>query len=480
MNKKALPGVFDILPNVPNEEWRSSHLWNYVEDILRETAYEYGFREIRTPILEYTELFQRGVGESTDIVSKEMYTFTDRGDRHIALRPEGTASVARAYIEHHLHHESPIQKLFYIGPMFRYERQQAGRYRQHHQFGVEAIGTDAPEQDAELIDLVHTIYKRLGLQDLSVRVSSLGSKESRKAFRDALISYLLPFSNELSEDSKNRVTVNPLRVLDSKDPRDKEIVAGAPNILDFLSTEDKDHFAKVLKCLDQLAIPYVIDPMIVRGLDYYNRTVFEVVSGELGAQNSVGGGGRYDGLIEMLGGPQVPSSGFATGIERIIQVMLKQNVTLPQPHSPILYFIPMGDEAKDVCFKLTHELREQHLPIEMDFTGRKLNKSMQYANQIKARFVAVVGEQELASKQVDLKDMATGLKTSLPLYKLGRILRIEHHTDKFLEAWKEMSIPFENPEEAAYFAKKISQSIHEMQSLTDELGNAIKKMKEIL
>ena len=190
--------------------------------------------------------------------------------------------------------------------------------------------------------------------------------------------------------------------------------------------------------------------------------------------------GRYDGLIEMLGGPQVPSSGFATGIERIIQVMLKQNVALPQPPSPILYFIPMGDEAKDVCFKLTHQLRAEHLPVEMDFTGRKLNKSMQYANQIKARFVAVVGEQELGSKQVDLKDMETGLKTSLPLYKLGRILRIEHHTGKFIEAWKEMSVPFESPEETAYFTKKISQSIHEMQSLTDELGNAINKMKEIL
>ena len=480
MNKKALPGVFDILPNVPKEEWRSSYLWNYVENIMRETADDYGFKEIRPPLLEYTELFQRGVGESTDIVSKEMYTFTDRGDRVISLRPEGTASVARAYIEHHLNHESPIQKLYYIGPMFRYERQQAGRYRQHHQFGAEVIGTDAPEQDAELIDFIYTLYGRLGLQNLSVRVSSLGNKESRIAFREALIKYLLPFSNELSEDSKNRITANPLRVLDSKDPRDKEIVADAPKILDFLSPEDKEHFMKVLKCLDQLGIPYVIDPMIVRGLDYYNRTVFEIVSGELGAQNSVGGGGRYDGLIGMLGGPEVPSTGFATGIERILQVMLKQNVPLPQPPSPILYFIPMGEKAKEVCFKLTHELREERLPVEMDFTERKVNKAMQYANQIKARFVAVVGDEELASEEVDLKDMASGTKTKVPLYKMGRILRIEHHTDKFIEAWKEMNVPFESDIETSYFSKKISHSIQETKSLTEDLENAVKKMKEIL
>lgn len=480
MDIKALPGVFDILPGTPKEEWRSSHLWNYVEKVMRETAYEYGFREIRTPLLERAELFKRVVGETTDIVSKEMYTFLDRGERLLSLRPEGTASVARAYIEHHLQHESSIQKLFYIGPMFRYERQQAGRYRQHHQFGVEAIGTDAPEQDAEVIDLLHTLYSRLGLQNLTVRINSLGSKESRSSFREALINYLLPFSKELSEDSRNRVSINPLRVLDSKDPRDKEIVAGAPKILDFLSAEDQDHFSKVLKCLDQLEIPYVIDPLIVRGLDYYNRTIFEVVSGELGSQNSVGGGGRYDGLISLLGGPQVPSSGFGTGIERIIQVMIKQNVALPTAPSPILYLIPMGDAAKDVCFKLTHKLREEHLPVEMDFTGRKLNKSMQYANQIKARFVAVVGDDELASKQVDLKDMITGEKSPVDLYKMGRILKIEHHGDQFINVWKEMNAPFENAIETKYFAKKLSQTIQETKTITEDLENAIKKMKEIL
>jgi histidyl-tRNA synthetase len=415
MDIKSLPGVFDILPNSPKEQWRNSHLWNYVEAIMRETAHEYGFKEIRTPLIERAELFKRVVGETTDIVSKEMYTFLDRGERLLSLRPEGTASVARAYIEHNLQHESSVQKLFYIGPMFRYERQQAGRYRQHHQLGVEVIGSDAPEQDAELIDLLHTVYERLGLKNLSVRISSLGSKESRGAFREALINYLLPFSNELSEDSKNRILVNPLRVLDSKDPADKKIVAGAPKILDFLSEDDQKHFQNVLKCLDLLEIKYVIDPMIVRGLDYYNRTVFEVVSGELGSQNSVGGGGRYDGLIDMLGGPKVPATGFATGIERIIQVMIKQNESLPEPHTPLLYFIPMGDEAKDFCFKLVHQLREARLPVEMDFSGRKLNKAMQYANQIKAKYVAVIGEQELASNQVDLKEMSTGEKTAVPL-----------------------------------------------------------------
>lgn len=430
MDIKSLPGFFDILPNSPKEEWRSSHLWNYVESIMRETAYEYGFKEIRTPVLERADLFKRVVGETTDIVSKEMYTFLDRGERLLALRPEATASIARAYIEHHLQHESPLQKLFFIGPMFRYERQQAGRYRQHHQFDVEIIGSDAPEQDAEMIDLLHTIYERLGLKNLSVRISSLGNKESRAAFREALINYLLPFTNELSEDSKVRVTANPLRVLDSKDPRDKEIVAGAPKILDFLSKEDQDHFNRVLKCLDLLEIKYVIDPLIVRGLDYYNRTVFEVVSGDLGSQNSVGGGGRYDGLIEMLGGPQVPATGFATGIERTIQVMTKQNESLPKPHSPLLYLVPMGDVAKDFCFKLTHNLREERLPVEMDLTGRKLNKAMQYANQINARYVAVIGDQELSSKQVDLKDMATGEKSPISLSTEEMIMNLKKLQEK--------------------------------------------------
>jgi histidyl-tRNA synthetase len=430
MDIKSLPGFFDILPNSPKEEWRTSHLWNYVESIMRETAFEYGFHEIRTPVLERAELFKRVVGETTDIVSKEMYTFTDRGERLLSLRPEGTASVARAYIEHNMQHDASIQKLFYIGPMFRYERQQAGRYRQFHQLGVEVIGTEAPEHDAELIDLFHTMYERLGLKNLSVRISSLGNKESRAAFREALINYLLPYANVLSEDSKNRITVNPLRVLDSKDPKDKEIVANAPKILDFLSTEDKDHFDRVLKCLDLLEIKYVIDPMIVRGLDYYNRTVFEVVSGELGSQNSVGGGGRYDGLINMLDGGQVPASGFATGIERTIQVMIKQNESLPKPNCPLLYLIPMGDQAKDFCYKLTHDLRAEHLAVSMDLTGKKLNKAMQYANQINARFVAVIGEEELASKLVDLKEMTTGEKTKVPLIKEELIQAIKKIEEK--------------------------------------------------
>jgi histidyl-tRNA synthetase len=412
------PGVFDIIPVDSHEFWKSSYLWVFVEEIIRKTVSDYGYQEIRTPLFERTELFQRSVGDTSDIVSKEMYTFEDKGGRSLSLRPEGTAPVMRAFIEHHLDQTAPIQKLYYIAPMFRYERAQAGRYRQHHQFGAEAIGNGTPEQDAELIDLLYTLYQRLGLKNLSLFINSIGDAASRQAFRQALKDYLAPHVPLLSPDSQVRFEVNPLRILDSKDPRDMAIVAHAPSILDFLSDDEKGHFEDLKRLLTLLKIPYQVNPLLVRGLDYYNKSVFEVVAGELGAQNSIGGGGRYDGLLQTLGGPNLPSIGFGTGIERILQTMINQNVTLPHREHPTLFLIPLGEKAKMACFEILHTLRQQGIPSQMDFSGKKVGKLLQYADQIGSTYVAVIGDHELDSQEVELKHMTTGQKIKIPLTEL--------------------------------------------------------------
>ncbi|HXF28881.1 MAG TPA: histidine--tRNA ligase, partial [Chlamydiales bacterium] len=291
-------GTFDILPEDPKELWRSSHLWNYVESVLRSHARLYGFEEIRTPLFERIELFKRSVGDTSDIVSKEMYDFEDKGGRHLALRPEGTASVIRSFVEKQLHTQKAQHRLFYIGPMFRYERPQSGRYRQHHQFGVEVLGAARPELDAELIEMCVSLYEKLGLQNLSVYINSLGDKETRVTFKERLKAYLQPKLSELSAESQRRFETNPLRIFDSKDEKDKEIIKGAPTILDCLTPECEAHFSAVRKVLDHLGIRYEVNAQLVRGLDYYTKTVFEITSGELGAQNTVGAGGRYDGLVK--------------------------------------------------------------------------------------------------------------------------------------------------------------------------------------
>lgn len=425
MEKIAIPpGVFDIVPD-SEDQWRCSHLWNYLEKIAREVSYLYGYQEIRTPIFERVELFKRSVGSTSDIVSKEMYVFEDKGKRLMTLRPEGTASVMRAFIENQLQNRGQIHKLFYIGPMFRYDRPQAGRYRQHHQLGVEAVGNDSPEQDAEIIDLLYTFYNRLGLQHLKISINSLGNAMSRQKFREALIEYLRPHYDHLSQDSQNRLEANPLRVLDSKDANDQKIVAHAPSILDFLDAESKDHFEQLLKRLEALSIPFEINHNLVRGLDYYNKTVFEFVAGELGAQNSIGGGGRYDGLMKQLGGPDLPAMGFGTGLERIIQTMIKQGVALPSKARPTLFLIALGNEAKEYCFGLLHQLRERKIASQMDFSAKKLAKAMEYADSIQAKYVAVIGDDELRNDQVELKEMSSREKTSIALTKLVNYLELE-------------------------------------------------------
>lgn len=412
------PGVFDIIPQDDKEPWKSAYLWAFVEETIRKTAQDFGYKEIRTPLFERTELFKRSVGEGSDIVSKEMYTFEDKGGRSLSLRPEGTAPVIRAFVENQLHVKSAIHKLFYIAPMFRYERAQAGRYRQHHQFGAEAIGNGSPEQDAEMIDMLYTLYQRLGLKNLSLNINSIGNAACRQKFKEALKDYLRPQLSSLSQDSQNRFEVNPLRILDSKDPGDQKIVAQAPSILDFLDPECKDHFDKLQKLLEAIGIPYKINPLLVRGLDYYNRTVFEVVAGELGAQNSIGGGGRYDGMIAELGGPALPSIGFGTGIERILQTMINQGVELPQPSHPTLFLIALGDQAKKVCFKLLNTLRRSGVPAEMDFSDKKVGKAMQYADQLQATYVTVIGDDELQNHEIELKEMATGNKLRVTMDEL--------------------------------------------------------------
>jgi histidyl-tRNA synthetase len=402
-------GLFDILPEEPKEEdrWRASDRWHYVETILKTAADDYGFKEIRTPMFERTELFVRGVGESSDIVSKEMYTFLDKADRSMTLRPEGTASVIRAYVEKNLNHRPGLSKFYYIGPMFRYERPQAGRYRQHHQFGAEAIGIGKPEQNAEMIDFLCEIYRRLGLKNVVVHLNSVGDAETRLAYREALSDFLKPHFEKLSEDSQVRFTKNILRILDSKDPTDRDLLKEAPSILDFLSPASKEHFEKVQALLTLLGISYVIDPKLVRGLDYYNKTVFEVMSKTLGAHNTIGGGGRYDGLLQALGGPALPSVGFATGIERILQTMDHEKVTFPPPPHPDLFFVPMGEKCLEVCFQKAAALRHLGWKVEIDLSGKKIQQGLQLASSLHALFCVVVGDEELASHHIEVKEMIT-------------------------------------------------------------------------
>lgn len=474
------PGVFDIIPNDTKDTWKCSSLWNHVESVIRDTARDFGYQEIRTPVFERTELFKRGVGETSDIVSKEMYTFLDKGDRSMSLRPEGTAPVIRAFIEHQLQQASPVHKLFYIAPMFRYERTQAGRYRQHHQFGVEAIGIGTPEQDVEVIALLYTLYQRLGLKNLRLILNSIGDATCRIAYRKALQNYLRDSFDQLSDDSKVRFETNPLRILDSKAPEDRKILVNAPSILEYLNDESKEHFQQAQNLLHQLRIPFTVNSHLVRGLDYYNKTVFEFTAGELGAQNSIGGGGRYDGLMKQLGGPDLPTLGFGTGIERIIQTMLKQEVAIPKSDSPTIFLIGLGEEAQKLCFSILHQLRQHGIPAQMDLSGKKVGKAMQIANELQSKFVAVIGENELRTGLVELKDMSSGETISAPLQSLPNILSIDRKSEQFLKLWSELAKPFEESSEAEFFFKRLNRSLANTNLAIGELETLTQKLKTIM
>ena len=400
-------GLFDIVPQETkaDEAWRSSSRWQHLEKHMRQLAHDYGYAEIRTPIFERTELFVRGVGESSDIVSKEMYTFNDKADRSMTLRPEGTAPVMRAFVEKGLHQLGQFHKFFYIGPYFRYDRPQAGRYRQFHQFGIEAIGDPSPEQDAEVIAMLADLYTRLGLKGWTVLINTVGDADCRDPFRAALKDYLKPHFDKLSQDSKARFEKNPLRILDSKDQGDQELLKGAPNIHDFLNAASKAHFESVCSHLKALDIPYSVTPNLVRGLDYYNQTVFEITATALGAQNSLGAGGRFDGLLAAVGGPDLPSTGFACGLERILITMDAQNCTFDTAYHPFIYVVALGEKAFDTAYQHTFELRRGGIPSDIAPKGRKVQKALQLADQKQATYALVLGDDEIQSGKAKLKHL---------------------------------------------------------------------------
>ncbi len=403
-------GTKDILP-------KDIHKWHFVEKTIREVMSNFGFSEIRTPTFEHTELFTRGVGSETDIVGKEMYTFNDKGEESMTLKPEGTASVIRAYIENSLSAESPVHKLYYITNMFRYERPQAGRFREHTQFGAELIGSDDYRCDVELISLAKEVYNRCGINNFTVKVNSIGKPEERKAYVKILKEFIQSHIKELSEDSKKRLEKNPLRILDSKDKNDKQITESAPKIIDNLSDESKARFQKVLGGLTQLGINYEVDFRLVRGLDYYTDTTFEFVSNDLGAQDAIGGGGRYDGLIEMLGGKPTPGAGFGSGIERLILVAEKNNFTFTEPprfiHKLKIYFIALNEEAKRKSLILSNDLRKKGICCETDLLSRSMKAQMREANKLGADFVYIIGDEEMKSGKGVLKKMSDGTQTDV-------------------------------------------------------------------
>jgi histidyl-tRNA synthetase len=425
MKYTAPKGVFDILPKQSKNEnyWQLSDRWLYIEKVIRNCAHDYGYREVRTPIFEQTNLFVQGAGESSDVVTKEMYTFLDKRDRSMSLRPEGTAPIIRAFIENHLDQTPGLYKYFYIGPMFRYERPQSGRYRQHHQFGAEAIGIKTPEQDVELIDFLYETYRRLGIADLTVIINSVGDEEARGFYRKALTDYLQPHFLKLSTDSQTRFKKNILRILDSKDPQDQKIIENAPPIAQFFSQETKEYFEKIQHLLIEQKIPFTVNPNLVRGLDYYNHTVFEIVSHSLKAQNSIGGGGRYDGLVAKFGGADLPSVGFGTGLERVLQTMIAQNCHF-QPQSPsVLFLIGIGIEGFSLAFSLLCSMRHQGIAVEMDLSGKKIQHGLQMANNENARFSVIIGDKEIQGGSVEIKEMATRTTQVIPLNELEKFIK---------------------------------------------------------
>lgn len=406
-------GTADILPE-------ESEKWHFVEETARLLFADYQYREIRTPLFENFEIFSRSAGDTSDVVTKEMYDFHDKGDRHVALRPEGTAGVVRAYVENKLYgpeHTKPY-KAFYIGPMFRYERPQSGRQRQFHQIGVEAFGSDSPALDVEVIAMALAYFKQLGIDGLRVAVNSLGDTQSRADYRQALIDYLKPHYDELSADSQERLEKNPLRVLDSKEPEDQQFVADAPSILDYLTDEARGHFEQVKQLLDVLGIDYVVDPTMVRGLDYYNHTIFEVMvqSKALGhGYTTVCGGGRYSGLVKELGGPDDAGVGFAIGLERLMLLLADKGIEVPGGHQLDVYVVGIGDETNVETLKLVQAIRGFGFSANRDFLGRKPKAQFKSANKENASFVITIGQSELESRTAHFKSMVTSEEVSLSL-----------------------------------------------------------------
>ncbi|TKC20049.1 histidine--tRNA ligase [Robertmurraya kyonggiensis] len=412
-------GTQDILPGEVEK-------WQLIEKNARELCEKFQYKEIRTPIFEQTELFTRSVGDTTDIVQKEMYTFEDRGGRSLTLRPEGTAGVVRSFVEKKMfgYADQPV-KLYYMGQMFRYERPQAGRFRQFVQFGVEALGSADPAIDAEVISLAFSLYQKMGLKKLKLVINSLGDKESRTAHREALINHFKPSIGEFCGDCQNRLEKNPLRILDCKKDRDHELMKSAPSILEFLNDDSRAYFEKVQSYLTALEIPFEVDSNLVRGLDYYNHTAFEIMSDAegFGAITTLCGGGRYNGLVEEVGGPETPGIGFGLSIERLIAALAAENIELPLNEGIDVYLVGLGEAAQDYTVGLLHKLRQAGFSAERDYLDRKIKAQFKAADRLNAKYVAILGEDELKANKINVKSLASGEQ-------------VEYSLDEFIDKFK--------------------------------------------
>ncbi|MBM6619703.1 histidine--tRNA ligase [Bacillus suaedaesalsae] len=412
-------GTQDILPGVVEK-------WQFIEEQARDLCKRFNYKEIRTPIFEHTDLFQRGVGDTTDIVQKEMYTFEDRGGRSITLRPEGTASTVRSFVENKMFGwaDQPV-KLYYIGPMFRYERPQSGRYRQFVQFGIEALGSADPAIDAEVISLAMQMYQGLGLTRLKLIINSLGDQESRIAHKNALVSHFTPHISEFCSDCQNRLGTNPLRILDCKKDREHPLMDTAPSILDYLNDESRVYFEKVQDYLNTMGIPFVVDPGLVRGLDYYNHTAFEIMSDAegFGAITTLSGGGRYNGLAKDLGGPETPGIGFALSIERLLLALQAENIDLPIETGIQCYVVTLGEMAKKKSIHLVNELRKAGLSVETDYLDRKIKAQFKSADRLNAKFVIIIGDEELERNVVSIKDLQAGTQEEVVIETLVDVVK---------------------------------------------------------
>ncbi|MEV2910407.1 histidine--tRNA ligase [Paenibacillus larvae] len=407
-------GTQDIIPGQVEK-------WQRLEKLAGNICRRFGYREIRSPIFEHTELFSRGVGETTDIVEKEMYTFEDKGKRNISLRPEGTAGVVRAYIENKLYGEPDLTKLYYFGPMFRYEQPQSGRNRQFHQFGVEAIGSADPGLDAEAIALGFTFLREIGLKDVRIEINSVGTPAVRSVYREKIREFFAPVKDKLCKDCQSRYDRNPMRILDCK--IDQKYGEGAPSILDYLDEECSVHFETVKSMLTDMEIPFDVNHRMVRGLDYYTHTAFEYKAAGIGAIDTVGGGGRYNGLVGEIGGQDQPGIGFALGVERILLLLEAQGVEFAKPESLDLYVIGLGEAAERAIVKLVHQLRLEGLSTEKDYQGRKIKAQMKSADRLHAAYVAILGDDELERGEITVKHMATGEQETLPLEGFSQAMK---------------------------------------------------------
>lgn len=408
MLTKAPKGTMDILPDI-------SYKWQYIEKEIQKICKAFGVKEVRTPVFEHTELFQRGVGDTTDVVEKEMYTFLDKGDRSITLRPEGTASAVRSFIEHGMFNNPQPTKLFYNISAYRYEKPQAGRYREFHQFGVEYFGTQSPTADAEMISLPWTLYKRLGLKDLTININSIGCPKCRKEYNEKLKAYLKPHFDELCDTCKNRYDRNPMRIMDCKSSICKDIVKNAPLLIDCICDECKEHFEAVKKYLTYMDIPFEIDPYIVRGLDYYTKTVFEITARNEHSNGTICGGGRYDGLVEELGGNPTPACGFALGMERLLLTMQEQGIEIPNEDRSDIFVGNIGDESSFFAQKLVSDLRTLGIKADRDHLARSVKAQMKFANKLGSRYTVILGDNEISEKKIRLKNMDEGTETEIEL-----------------------------------------------------------------